>query len=179
MIFFKKLFKSFVKLSSQGYQVSEKRKNRNERKKKATLIIWVGHKRWPVTFTPVKLLIKMEICFLCWQECDPWLWLISSFSSFEKKKQLFFCGAEHGFSVGSGSGFFFIYLYFCGKSNVLFQLLFNAAFAHRAAVDNKHPSVFMLSLSCKNLPRSLSLLKTYSQGYFVLLGWRYTFILDS
>lgn len=122
MIFFLKLFKSFVKLSSQGYQVSEKRKNRNERKKKATLIIWVGHKRWPVTFTPVKLLIKMEICFLCWQECDPWLWLISSFSSFEKTNKLFFCGAEHGFSVGSGSGFFlFIYIFvenpmFCSSS---------------------------------------------------------------
>lgn len=75
------------------------------------------------------------------------------------------------------SGFFSL-LFFCGKSNVLFQLVFNAAFAHRTAVDNKHPSVFMLSLSCKNLLHSLSLLKTYAQGYFVLLGWRYTFILD-
>lgn len=39
------------------------------------------------------------------------------------------------------------------KSNFLFLLLLNiyAVFAHRAAVDNKRPSVFMLSLSCKNL----------------------------
>lgn len=56
-----------------------------------------------------------------------------------------------------GRDFLFIYLYFCGKSNVLFHLLFNAAFAHRAAVDNKHPSVFMLSLSCKNPPPPKSL----------------------
>lgn len=88
-----------------------------------------------------------------------------------------FFGAEHGFSFRSGLGFFFL-----GggvKSNVLFQI-FDVAFAHRAAVDNKHLCVFMLSLSCKNPhPPTLSLPKTYPRRCFVQFGWRCTFILDS
>lgn len=33
----------------------------------------------------------------------------------------------------------------------------------------------LLSVSCKNLPPSLSLLKTNPEGHFVLLGWKFHF----